>query len=189
MAVRSSRRSPRRGLRSSTTSSSVRPDSAASAAKPTIADGFGSAGRVSRSASTASRAIATTSAWSSPSRIVNAGGTPTSGPYRCSSRRQMEWKVPAVTPLRSAPVRRAARSTISRAARRVNVTSMTASGGVPVSARWASVATIVRVLPEPAEASTSARPRAPSTAASCSGSSMARRRSDTPPRGPAGRSR
>ena len=73
---------------------------------------------------------------------------------------------------RSEPARRAARSTISRAARRVKVTSMIRSGGVPVSTRWASVATIVRVLPEPAEASTSDRPRAPSTAASCSASSI-----------------
>ena len=57
---------------------------------------------------------------------------------------------------------------------------MTASGGVPVSTRCARVATIVRVFPEPADASTSARPDAPSTAASCSASSMARRRSETP---------
>ena len=74
---------------------------------------------------------------------------------------------------------RAARSTISRAARRVKVTSMIRSAGVPLSTRCASVATIVRVFPEPAEASTSERPRAPSTAASCSASSIARRRSET----------
>ena len=73
-------RSARRGLRSSTTSSNGRPDSAASAAKPTMADGFGSAGRVSRPSSTASRAMAASSAWSSPSRIVKAAGTPTTGP-------------------------------------------------------------------------------------------------------------
>ena len=56
---------------------------------------------------------------------------------------------------------RAARSTISRAARRVKVTSMIRSAGVPLSTRCASVATIVRVLPEPAEASTSERPGRP----------------------------
>ena len=78
------------------------------------------------------------------------------------------------------PATRSARSTISRAARRVNVTSMMASGGVPVSTRWASVATMVRVLPDPADARTSVRPAAPSTAASCSASSSSRRRAEAP---------
>ena len=85
-----------------------------------------------------------------------------------------------MTAARSTPAIPSARSIISRAARRVNVTSMIASGGVPVSTRWASVATIVRVLPDPADASTSTRPRAPSTAASCSASSISLSRSDAP---------
>ena len=54
-----------------------------------------------------------------------------------------------------------ARCTISFAARRVNVTSMTASGGVPRSMAWASVATMVRVLPDPADARISVRPAGP----------------------------
>ena len=92
-------------------------------------------------------------------------------------------------PDRSAPAAACARPVISRAARRVKVTSITPSGAIPVATTCASLATIVRVLPEPAEARTSARPSACSTAASCSGSSMARRRSEARPAPSGGRSR
>ena len=95
--------------------------------------------------------------------------------------RHTAWNVPAVTAWRSTPVSAPARCTISFAARRVKVTSMTASGGVPRSMACASVATMVRVFPDPADARISVRPAAPSTAASCSSSSIARSASDAPP--------
>jgi hypothetical protein len=134
--------------------------------------------------------MAHTSAWSSASSTVKDDGRPTSGPWRDRIRRQTAWNVPAVTAERSTPVSAPARDTISLAARRVNVTSMTASGDVPRSMAWARVATIVRVLPDPADARISVRPAAPSTAASCSSSSMARSASEAPPsRRSGGRSR
>ena len=185
----SSIRSPRRGLDSSTTSSSGRPSSAARPNRPARAEGAGSDGRSASPASASSRTIRTRSDWSSPSRMVKAGGRPARAAWRRRSAAATAWNVPAVSARRSTPQAAAARAVICRAARRVKVSRTTDSGGVPVSTRWARVATMVRVLPVPAEAITRQRPPAPSTAASCSGSRPARRRALTPSPAAAGRSR
>ena len=81
---------------------------------------------------------------------------------------QIEWKVPLQIPVTPGTTR-CARSSISRAARFVNVSSRMRSGGTPFSTKYATRCTSVRVLPVPAAASTSIGPSGAVAAAHCSG--------------------
>ena len=106
--------------------------------------------------------------WSSSSRIVNPGLTPRGEPQRRRNLLQIEWKVPLQMPV-TPETTRCARSSISRAARFVNVSSRMCSGGTPFSTKYATRCTSVRVLPVPAAASTSIGPSGAVAAAHCSG--------------------
>ena len=142
--------------------------------------GLGSAGRVSRPASTASRAIAASSAWSSASRIVKAAREADQRAVAGSRRRQTAWKVPAVTPRRSAPPARA--GPVDHLPRRP-------AGEGDQHDRLGRRAGLDQVgqrgddRPRLARSGRGQHQRpaaAPSTAASCSSSSIARRRSEAP---------
>src|SRR5439155_6585042 len=74
------------------------------------------------------------SAWSS---TVKSGESPRDPPWRRSKRLAMAWKVPPQTlPVAFRSTRRPARDSISRAARRENVSSRMRSGGTPCSIRY-----------------------------------------------------
>ena len=112
------------------------------------------------------------SAWSI---TVKSGRTPTLRPKPRSSRFAVAWNVPPQTrprawrpgrpPPSASAVIRAARASISRAARRVNVSSRIRSGGVPFAISQATRHASVIVLPVPAPATTSTVP-SPQVAAS-----------------------
>ena len=68
---------------------------------------------------------------------------------------RVERPAPDVRPSSRRPLTRSARESISRAARRLNVSSRIRSGGTPRSTRWPTRQASVQVLPVPAPATTS----------------------------------
>src|SRR5918997_5180839 len=95
------------------------------------------------------------SAASAASITVNRSGTPTARPCLRNKRLPTEWNVPPQTCAASRrPLTPSARRNISRAARRVKVSSRIRSGGTPLFRRWATRHTRVLVFPLPAPATT-----------------------------------
>src|SRR5687768_10592013 len=113
------------------------------------------------------------SAVSLRSSTVKSGDSPRARPWSRSKRFAVAWNVPPQTrPSSRAPAE--ARDTISRAARRVKVSSRIRSGATPRSTNRATRQARVHVLPEPAPATTRSGPPTCSTAARCSGFSRSK---------------
>src|SRR5581483_762222 len=111
------------------------------------------------------------SAVSARSITVKSGASPTARPCSRSRRLATAWNVPPQTRprRRPAPVSRSARESISRAARRVNVSRRIRSGRTPRSTSRATRQASVHVLPLPAPATTRSGPPRCSTASRWAG--------------------
>src|SRR6185437_11943005 len=84
--------------------------------------------------------------------MVKSLAMPAASPYARSRRCAVAWNVPPCTRPVEPPTRRTARSNISCAARRVNVSRRIRCGLTPLATRCATRCTSVRVLPVPAPA-------------------------------------
>ena len=106
-------------------------------------------------------------AWSSSSRMVKLGRSPTTSAWLRRMRALSAWKVPIHHPSTGLPRMCATRSFISRAALLVKVTASMSQGlALPSTTMWARRVTSTRVLPVPAPASTRTGPSVALTASS-----------------------